>query len=282
MEANCDELVVSHSWEVQEKVRALLDALHVDHANITTSPPGPVSATPFEPTEAAERALHAHLPKVKTAGTLEEVVTMLRRLSQGNIVIDKASLNLADPGTSWIPGISLDLKDVTLHEALSDLVSQVSIGFEQRNTPCQARPPYPQTAFGFCARGDYILIGCFDLRFGGGMTGTCVYDVNDLLPPSPAEQGSSAPASPPGQELPDTDRLSHFTHEVLGLDWNIAADSAAECVLSYEGRLVVTQTFENQRKLADRLAAVRARAAKLTPGGVLAAPATSPGAGAQP
>ena len=283
--AACDQLVVSNTWEVQEKVRSLLDALRAQDTNVEPTPPGIAAAVPVEPAGAAELALRAHLPIVKAQGRLEEIVATLRHLSRANIVVDEAALNLAG---SERAGLSLDLKNVALHEALADLVSQLSAGSGQPVPPfTTTAPPPPPTIYGFCPHGDYIIVGCFDLRFCGSMMSTCVYDVKDLMPPVPAEEADPEPASLPGHEPPDADRLAHLVHEVLGLgDWNVTADPLAQCVLSYDGRLVVTQTWENQRKLADRLAAQRAKAAKtaasLVPDAPAAPPVSPPGPGPQP
>lgn len=191
---------------------------------------------------------------LESTGTVERAINALREATHSNLVVNWEALQ--GWGIDRNKPLKLHLWNVTLGGALAAILD-VSIN---------------KGTYGFAVQGDLIVIGTDEAL--PGVTEVQVYDVRDLID-SLFEYRRERPASRPAVQV---DHLGPMDGAATRED---AADAVAEAIetgvapdtwkdnggfatiRNFAGRLIIGQTPENHRRIAEFLRALRADPAPL-------------------
>jgi len=248
--------------QTREKQRAIADLLAA--LREPAPPPAPPSPTPalsvwnntlnkYISTDPSvgETAVHRRIPEVRIDGMpLDQAVTMLADQVNADLVANWPALEFA--GVPRRTPVSLHLHDVTLAEALRSLLDANGAGKLSLR----------------------VDGGC--IIFGEPSTNrinltTRVYDVRDWLAGIVGSSTGSSPTSPANAKYDPSLHDACIGRMIKAIEGAIApsswkdADGDMGDIKELNGRLVITQTWENQERVADLLAALRADPSRLAP-----------------
>lgn len=254
-----NRLVVSQTWSVHRQIQSLLGQLREPGPPPTSPPPSPdlrlwdaelqtyVSTNP----EVGDASLRQRLAEVRLDDVpLDQAVLGLREQSHASLVANWGAVESA--GVPRDRRVSLRLRDVTLGAALRALL-------DAAGTAVDAPPGGSRLAV--CPDGGHVLITARDDE-----RAMCVrvYVVRDWLAATAAPPGAAGPPTVVGRSRPESVDLQ-VERVIECLKTSVAPDSwrggpgdGRGSVIELSGTLVVSQTWENQQKVADVLNALRA------------------------
>lgn len=243
-----DRLIVRQTPEGHADTQALLAAMRTAGPDATPPPDESPAANP-------RANLEQKIPELKLeSATFESAIDTLREMTHANIVVSWNELTAAnvDPKAP----IKLHLWDTTLGQALNVVFSlashDVSIGSDVRN--------------------NIIFVTTTDAlhRNGSRLSGR-LYDVRDIVDqilryrrehssypttaPQPATSATFVPSSEAEDAIEDITRT--LEDHVSPDSWKDNGGSDGT-IREFAGRLIITQTPENHRKIVSVLRALRA------------------------
>jgi hypothetical protein len=246
-------LIVLQTWDNQRRVAELLAQLRKP-----APPPAPPPATPdleiwndalkrYVSTDpgVGEASLRRRIPEVRLDRVpLEQALATLADLAHADLAADWRAFQAF--GITRRTPISLHLRDVTLAEALRALLDSNGAA-----------------AFHICVDGGCIVLGGLP-GYMPESTTTRVYDLRDWL-----DSVMGQPPTPSPKNLSEAERRAELRFwqmaRVIALILETTAPGSwreqggtAGTMKELNGRLIITQTWENQERVADLLAALRA------------------------
>jgi hypothetical protein len=261
-------MIVTQSWEGHREIGELLADLRK-----SAEPPSPAPPTPdvklwddrlkkYVSTDdsAGEAALRRRISEVRFDHVpLEKAVMMLADQAHADVVVDWAAYKLTkvDEHTP----VSLRLHDVSFAEALHGLLSAAGPG-----------------QLSFCPQGGYVIVG---LDGDQHLVVARTYDIRDWLATVMGPPPAPVPKSRAEFDAWANERDNRAGKLIRVIEDTIVPDSWQETggfiglIKELDGQLIVTQTWENQERVADLLAALRTdpSRARMRP---TTAPATRP------
>jgi hypothetical protein len=243
--------VVIATPDMLRQTGELFDAINARPGTRVFDPDGAVT---LADSRAAFAGLNNVVPRLKLEGVpLESALATLDHIAPGSIAVDWHSLQSL--GVWPHTPVTLNLRDVSLHFALSQLLKTIS--------------PAGQLDYGIR---DGVILVCSS-QDGASLMMTRVYDMRALIDDVAARRMEDFAADAPGEATRTRGRVDHSaevtrqwaTWEVINaLEQFLATDSWKDnggfsgSVVDLGGRFVITQTPENHLKIATFLRALRA------------------------